>query len=97
MRLHSVTISFGKDNAGATKPLQVAHAHFVRGPDDPVEILFDGSGNPRPKKHIVAVDLENCRPEDDANANVSASDASLIKAHAQVIAADGVIAPVVDN
>lgn len=97
MRLHSITVTYGKDEAGNTKPLQVAHAKFLRAPDDPAEILFNASGSPKPRSHMVAVDLENARPEDDPNANITAADVQLIKNVAAEHASGGVIAPVVDS
>ena len=97
MRLHSITVNYGKDDSGNTKPLQVAHAKFLRAPDDPAEVLFTTAGAPKPRSHIVTVDLENPRPEDDPNANITDADVQIIKTVSAEHASGGVIVPVVDS
>ena len=97
MRLHSIIVSYGKDESGNTKPLQVAHAKFLRAPDDPTEILFSASGAPKPRSHMVTFELENPRPEDDSNANITDADVQIIKNVAAEHASGGVIVPVVDS
>ena len=96
MRLHSITVNYGKDESGNTKPLQVAHAKFLRSSDDPTEILFTAAGAPKPRSHIVTVDLENPLPEDDPNANITAADVQIIKTVSAEHASGGVIVPVVE-
>jgi len=94
MRLHSIVISYSKDADGVTKPLQVGHAKFLRDASDGPEILFDAGGVPKPRSHMVAFDLEAPKPEDDPNANISASDVETIKSVSAEHARGGVIVPV---
>ena len=96
MRLHSIVISYSKDDAGNTKPLHIGHAKMLRDASDGPEILFDAGGVPKPRSHMVTFDLSDPKPEDDPNANISASDVATIKSVAAEHARNGVIIPPVE-